>query len=195
MRVCSGRGPAFPGIRLRKKKRVMLKKTYRLLDTIRSTVIVSVLGFEIVLCLVQIILRYFTGNDIRPFAWGDEIIRLSSIWVAFLAASIGVRESSHLSVEFFLNKLLSKKVIHAVKRFAGVIVLTVLALMVYYGFSRVKANVPASLQNLPISMAWFYAAIPIGSIYLFIDYLLILIYGRHPFSRLDDKAETVKEAG
>jgi TRAP-type C4-dicarboxylate transport system permease small subunit len=173
----------------------MLQKTYRLLDKIRSTIIVSVLSFEIVLCLIQIILRYFTNNDIRPFAWGDEIIRLSSIWVAFLAASIGVRESSHLSVEFFLNKLLSRKVILAVKRLAGIIVLTVLALMVYYGFSRVKANIPASLQNLPISMAWFYAAIPIGSIYLFIDYLLILIYGRHPFSRLDDKAETVKEAG
>lgn len=160
----------------------MLRSLYAVLNAVRTVAIVAILGFIIVLCLVQIILRYFTSAEMTPYAWGDEIIRLSSIWVVFLAASLGVRESSHLSVEYFLEKLLSIRRIRLVKRMATVVVLAVLAALVWFGYLQTVSNFASKLENLDMSRAWFYAAIPVGCAYLFIDYLLILFYGDHPFS-------------
>lgn len=172
----------------------MLKKCYRIYNATRATAIVSLLSAIILLCVVQIILRYFTSAELKPFAWGDEVVRLSSIWVSFLAASVGVRDSSHLSVEFFIEKYVPKRALLPVKRIATALVLVALALLVWYGISRTRANVPTMMQNLPISMAWFYAAIPVGSFCLFVDYLLIAIYGSHPFASASAAQETEKPA-
>ena len=69
------------------------------------------------------------------------------------------------------------------KKTALGIVLACLVVLVYYGTAQTKTNTLSMLQNVPVSIAWFYAAIPIGSTFLFFDYLLILIYGKHPFAQ------------
>ena len=160
----------------------MLRKIYSVVSNIRAVAIVAALSWMVILCLIQVILRYFTSAELRPFPWGDEIIRLTSIWVTFLAASLGVREGSHLNVDFFINKLPPKGVM-ILKKTAFGIVLVCMVVLVYYGTAQTKSNALSMLQNVPISIAWFYAAIPIGSTFLFFDYLLILIYGKHPFSQ------------
>ena len=160
----------------------MIKSVYSVLSKLRALAIIAILAFVIALCLLQIVLRYLTSDDLRPFAWGDEIIRLAAIWVVFLAASLGVRESSHLSVDFFVNKYLPARGVAALKRIATLIVLAVLVALTYYGVIQTQMNIPSMLENLSMSPAWFYAAIPVGCAYLFIDYALILVYGAHPFS-------------
>jgi TRAP-type C4-dicarboxylate transport system permease small subunit len=160
----------------------MLKKIYAVISGIRSVAIVAALSWMVIICLIQVFLRYFTPVNLRPFPWGDEIIRLSSIWVAFLAASLGVREGSHLNVDFFINKLPPRGVM-ILKKIAFGIVLACMVLLVYHGTLQTKSNAQSMLQNVPVSIAWFYAAIPIGSAFLFFDYLLILIYGKHPFAQ------------
>jgi TRAP-type C4-dicarboxylate transport system permease small subunit len=160
----------------------MLRRIYLLFNGLRTVAIVSLLGGMVLLCTVQVVLRYAISTSIKPFAWGDEIIRLTSIWVVFLAASLGVREGSHLSVEFFLNKWLPKRAIAVVKKIANVIVLACMAGLIWFGIEQTRLNLDSSLQNLDISMGLFYAAIPVGCAYLFFDYLLITIYGYHPFA-------------
>lgn len=169
------------GIPLQQKGIVMLKKIYGILDKIRFFSIIGILGFIVILCVVQVCLRYFTSADIKPVAWGDEIIRLSSIWVVFLAASVGVRSGAHLSVEFFIQKYLPDAAIRIVKKAANVIVLLALVVIMWFGIIHVKDNISSSLQNLPISMALFYAAVPVGMFYLIVEYLLVLIYSENPF--------------
>jgi TRAP-type C4-dicarboxylate transport system permease small subunit len=160
----------------------MLRKIYSVINTVRNVFIVVTLGGMVVLCLVQVFLRYFTSANLRPFAWGDEIIRLTSIWVVFLAASIGVREGSHLDMDFFVNKLPPRGIM-IFKKIALGIVLVCMAVLVWYGAKYTGINTLSMLQNAPISMAWFYASIPIGCAFLFFDYTLILIYGEHPFAK------------
>lgn len=101
----------------------MLKKLYNMVDKARSWAIILLLSSVIILSLVQIVLRYFTSASLRPFAWGDEVIRLTAIWVAFLAASVGVKNESHLSVEFFLNKFLNPRQLVIAKKAATAIVI------------------------------------------------------------------------
>lgn len=150
----------------------MLKKLYNMVDKARSWAIILLLSSVIILSLVQIVLRYFTSASLRPFAWGDEVIRLTAIWVAFLAASVGVKNESHLSVEFFLNKFLNPRQLVIAKKAATAIVILALAAVAKEGVTYTLNSRNAMLQNLPqVSIAWFYASIPVGCILLIIEYL------------------------
>ena len=150
----------------------MLKKLYNMVDKARSWAIILLLSSVIILSLVQIVLRYFTSASLRPFAWGDEVIRLTAIWVAFLAASVGVKNGSHLSVEFFLNKFLNPRQLIIAKKAATAIVILALAAVAKEGVTYTLNSRNAMLQNLPqVSIAWFYASIPVGCILLIIEYL------------------------
>lgn len=153
----------------------MVGKLYRILDKIRSCAIITMLGGIVVLSLVQITLRYFTSASLRPFAWGDEVIRLTAIWVAFLAASVGVKNNSHLSVEFFLKKFLSEKQLVYAKKAATVIVIVALVAVTREGVIYTLNSKRTMLQNLPnMSIAWFYAAIPTGCAFLILEYAITL---------------------
>lgn len=50
----------------------MFEKIYKLLDRIRACTIIVLLGGVIILSLIQIVLRYFTSADLKPFAWGER---------------------------------------------------------------------------------------------------------------------------
>lgn len=157
----------------------MAKKFYTWVDRIRSVILVSFSAFTIILCFVQIIFRYFTFLSLRPFAWGDEVLRLSAIWVIFLGMSIGVRENAHFTVDLFLNKIKSPKTRHIVDRLIDAIVVLVLAILTYQGFNYSMTNIASTLQNINISMAWFYVAIPVGCIFSLIEYAYKIIYGNN----------------
>lgn len=153
----------------------MVEKIYYILNKIRSCAIIAMLGGIVVLSLVQITLRYFTSASLRPFAWGDEVIRLTAIWVAFLAASVGVKHNSHLSVEFFLKKFLSEKQMTYAKKAATIIVMTALVAVTREGIIYTLNSKKTMLQNLPnMSIAWFYAAIPVGCAFLILEYAITL---------------------
>lgn len=156
----------------------MARKFYLLFDRVRTAMMVSVSAFTIILCFIQIILRYFTFLSMRPFAWGDEVLRLSAIWVIFLGLSIGVREGAHFTVDLFLNKIKSEKARRAVDTAIDFIVMGILALLAYKGFSYTITNTMSSLQNIQISMAWFYASIPVGCLFGIVEYLYKISFGK-----------------
>ena len=168
-----------------------LKKTYFFFGKIRDISLISIMTFVICLVIVQVVLRYVASGALRPFAWGDELIRNLSAWIFFLGASLAAREGAHMSIEFIVKKVLKGKVRFAVEKLVGVVILIVLGIVIVYGFQSAFNN-PASMVNLPsVPMSIFFLSIPIGFIYVFVDYLLILIFGYHPFSRkaLAEKAK------
>ncbi|MDR0452594.1 MAG: TRAP transporter small permease [Treponema sp.] len=160
----------------------MLKRIYAVLNAVRGCALIAALSGMVGLCVVQIVLRYFTSASLRPFAWGDELMRLTLIWIAFLAGSVGVRTGAHLNLDYFMDKLLKPGQRAVLEKIILITALASMALLVWYGILQTYANKDQYLQNIPISVAWFYVAIPVGCFYIFIEYLLILIYGRHPFA-------------
>jgi TRAP-type C4-dicarboxylate transport system permease small subunit len=156
----------------------MTKTFYSWFDRTRTLMLVSISSFTVILCFVQVILRYFTFISLRPFAWGDEVLRLCAIWVIFLGISIGVRKNAHFTVDFVLNKIRSPKARWAVDLTIDSIVVLVLVILTYYGGVYAISNIASSLQNVDISMAWFYAAIPVGCIFEIVEYIYKLAYGK-----------------
>lgn len=159
--------------------REFLRTTYFIIDRTRTVVLIALFAFIIGVGAVQIFMRYTPG--INAMSWVDEIMRYVNIWVVLLASSVGVKYGNHLRMDYLLNKWTSGKGLKAVRFITEMAVIIALAILVYYGIMRTLDNRRTVIQSLPISIAWFYAAIPIGSALMLLEFLLIFINGRHPF--------------
>ncbi len=168
-----------------------LGKVNRVLNTIRVVALVVILSAAILMCATNIIFRYVVRGvpALRPFPWVDEMMRMCAIWIAFLAAGLGVKEGSHISLENLVTKYLPDKAALILKKTAQLAVLAVLLLLIVFGIKQTIVMSASSLQNLPVSNGWFYSAIPVGCFYLFYDYLLIFIFGKHPFAKKDSSEQ------
>ena len=162
-----------------------LEKIDRVLNTIRVVALVVILVAVIGMCTMNIVLRYLIKGvaTLRPFPWVDELMRMGTIWIAFLAAGLGVKEGSHVSLESLTEKIFPAGVTKILRKIALLVVLVTLAALIYYGVLTTMRQSRSYLQNIRISNGWFYAAIPVGCAYLFYDFLLIFIFGKHPFAR------------
>ncbi len=156
----------------------MASLIYTWVNKIRATLMISITAFTVVLCLLQVVLRYFTFLSLRPFAWGDEIVRLSSIWVIFLGVSLGIRENSHFAVDLFLNKIPSAKLRSIANLALDILAIVVFGIIAYQGFLYTSTNVTSLLQNIHISMAWFYAAMPVGALLCLFEYGYRIVWGK-----------------
>ena len=153
----------------------MFLKMYMIFDKIRTLAVISLLSVIVILCFIQVILRYFSPGDLTPFACGDEILRLTSIWVVFLASSCGARKGTHMTVDYFVDRYFKAKAKFIVKKLTLLLVLIVLAAIVFYGATYTFSMRKSMLQNVDMSIAWFYSAIPIGIGGLFIEFLLLFL--------------------
>ena len=161
----------------------VVKKIYFFFGRLRDVAIVATLTGIIGIVVMQIFLRYVAMGNLRPFAWGDELIRNLSAWVFFLGASLAAREGAHISLDFLIKKILKGRARWVVDKLVNLVALVVLAVVIVVGFQSALGN-PASMVNLPsVPMTAFFLAIPVGMIYVFVDFFLILIFGYHPFSK------------
>ena len=66
------------------------------MDRVEQTLIVTFLGFMILIAFLQIILRNFfsTGLD-----WGDQLLRNLVLWIGFIGATLATREGKHINID------------------------------------------------------------------------------------------------
>lgn len=66
------------------------------IDRIEQTLIVTFLGFMILIAFLQIVLRNFflTGLD-----WGDSLLRNLVLWIGFIGATLATREGKHINID------------------------------------------------------------------------------------------------
>ena len=160
--------------------RLWLQKTYFFIDRLRMVALIAIFVFIVSIGTLQIFMRYTPG--INALSWVDEIMRYLNIWLVLLASSIGVKHGAHLRMDYFLNKLVPAKGVKAVRLVTELAVIFALCVLIYYGVMRTLDNLKTVIQALPVSIAWFYTAIPVGSILMLMEFLLIFINGgRHPY--------------
>lgn len=49
----------------------------------------------------QVVLRFLFDSSI---SWAEEFARFAMVWIAFLGASIGMKDGSHTKIDFFINR-------------------------------------------------------------------------------------------
>lgn len=126
--------------------------------------IVKVLGIALLATVtLQILARYL------PFTmvWTEEMSRLLFVWYAMLSVAMSYIEEKHLFLDVVYNKLkpMAKHILDGVSH---VFVLLPAIIVTMNGFRLLKM---VSIQKAPIlsiSMAWFYAAVPVGFLFVLI---------------------------
>jgi TRAP-type C4-dicarboxylate transport system permease small subunit len=166
-----------------------LAKFYKILDTIRNILIVLIFSFIVISGALAIFLRYMP--NLKTLPWVDEVLRYLNIWVVFLGTSVAVKRGNHLNVDFFIRKIFSDNMVRIIKKCTLFVILGCLIILMVASTKKFLGSLNVVIQAAPISIAVFYLAIPVGCFLMFLDYMLILIFGEHPFKTpISKKTET-----
>lgn len=139
----------------------------------RWLVIALTAGLVIVIW-VSVFTRYVTTD---PISWGEQVAKYMMIWAAFLGASLALREGAHIAVNMIAG-LFPK----AIQRVLGILSLALsavfLAACLYYGtLFALKVRTHTDPLVGEMSMAWAYAAIPVGCLLMLVQMVFLLRRG------------------
>ncbi len=80
----------------------LIRQIESILGRIEALAVTVLLSLMIIFSFSQVLLRNFFNDGIL---WADIFVRQLVLWVGFLGASLAVRESKHISIDFLPNIL------------------------------------------------------------------------------------------
>ena len=113
------------------------------------------------LTFYQVVTRYLFG---QPLTWAEAATRSLMIWSVYLGAAAAFRAGSMIAVEILYRVLPRRLLVPAYTLVAGSS-LAFLFLLAYYGYKMTLRVQAQTLASLPLSIAWVYAALPVGALF------------------------------
>jgi TRAP-type C4-dicarboxylate transport system permease small subunit len=138
------------------------------------------------LVFYQVITRFVFGDSA---AWSELLARGLIIWSVFLASAACFHLGAMIQIEAVV-RLLPPALQMAMTRVVLVLVLIFLGVLSWYGTLMAIRVVHQQAAMLDISMAWLYAAIPVGS-----AFAMIAVLARHLDIELDHRTPGGQRAG
>ena len=117
------------------------------------------LAFASVLVFYQVLTRFLLGDSAT---WTEILARGIIVWVVFLGSAATFRQGAMISIMALAGALPIRANLW-VQRGVTLLVLIFLWVLVWYGYLMTVRVSHQTISMIEISMAWFYAAIPIGS--------------------------------
>ena len=95
--------------------------------------------------------------------WGEEIVRYSFIYLAWIGASSALKERAHIRIDVLFHYV-NKKVKHLLYMLGDLVMMAVAVVAFYYSLETVlvSAKFGSVTHGLRISQVWFLSAVPIG---------------------------------
>ncbi len=95
--------------------------------------------------------------------WGEEIVRYSFIYLAWIGAAAAVRERGHIRIDVLMHYV-SWRVKALLYIFGDLVMFAVAIIAFYWSLETVlvSAKFGSVTHGLRISQVWFLAAVPIG---------------------------------
>lgn len=121
---------------------------------------------------LQIIARFILH---KPISWSEEMLTYSFVWSSFLGASLAIESMAHFNVDVFIRRFppqVSKVMLYLV----WTIMLWFSVFLVYKGAYLTKVNAIQTMDVLPMSMMWAYAALPVSAAFMFVHILEKLLH-------------------
>lgn len=122
------------------------------------TLLVGLLIAIALLIAVAVLFRYGLG---APILYSYELASLLFVWLVFLSLAGGAAQAAHLGADI-LTPYLGPSALRLLQFLAHLCSLAVLAYISWYAWvlaGRTRVEMP----TLGLSMAWMYAAVPVGS--------------------------------
>ena len=95
--------------------------------------------------------------------WGEEIVRYSFIYLAWIGAAAAVRERGHIRIDVILEYV-GPRVKALLYIFGDLVMFAVALVALYWSFETVlvSAKFGSVTHGLRVSQVWFLSAVPIG---------------------------------
>ncbi|TCO69323.1 TRAP transporter small permease [Rhodovulum euryhalinum] len=114
------------------------------------------------LALYQVTTRFVFGH---PSTWSEVITRSAMIWSVFLGAAPAFRQGAMISVEI-VQSVLPRRLGQALYQLSMALTLTFFGILFWQGWAMTGRVARQKLAALEISIAWVYAALPVGSAFI-----------------------------
>lgn len=125
-----------------------------------------------IVTFLQVIMRFFFK---MPVAWGQDIIRLSFIYLVFLGAAYCLKTNDHLNIDIIFSAI-PVKISKVLQIIINIILLGFFVFLLIYGIEFSKTGITQKAPYTAIPMIYYYASIPISALFLIVYDLEIIMH-------------------
>ena len=143
----------------------------KVINKILRFIVIIMLSVMSVVVFAQVLFRIVHLS----IPWSEELSKYLLIWSTFLGAAICIRKGSLVGLEFLKNSMSEEKQ-KILQTILNLIVCAMLLFVINVGFWAVRRVWFQITPVLKLSMGLMYAAIPIGSVFMLINQILVTIY-------------------
>ena len=143
----------------------------KVINKILRFIVIIMLSVMSVVVFAQVLFRIVHLS----IPWSEELSKYLLISSTFLGAAICIRKGSLVGLEFLKNSMSEEKQ-KILQTILNLIVCAMLLFLINVGFWAVRRVWFQITPVLKLSMGLMYAAIPIGSVFMLINQILVTIY-------------------
>lgn len=142
------------------------------------------LAIASVLVFYQVITRFVIGHSAT---WTEVLARAVIIWMVFLVCGPAIRLGRMIPIDVLRGMLPGRLQIWLI-RFVFLATLTFLGVLTWFGSKMTLHVINQQVPMLNVSVAWFYAALPVGSALAVPGVLLSLLEAEVEHRDFEEKA-------
>lgn len=131
-----------------------MERLDRCLRFILERLAVTLLTTLVVICFVEVVLRYGFGGSL---GWYDEFGGYLLVWLTFVGTALAQQDERHIGLGFFEGRRAAKLVSHA-------LLMGVQLVLLASGFEIAVRFWRESAITLPVPMGFLYAVIPLSAV-------------------------------
>jgi len=129
-------------------------------DNAERWMLLGFYGMIVSTIVVEVVRRFVLSYS---SIWGEEIARYAFIYLAWVGASVAVKDRAHIRIDVILHYL-SNRGKALVYLFGDICMLALAILALYTAIESLQVSIKfgSVTHGLRISLAWFLAAVPLG---------------------------------
>ena len=132
--------------------------------------LIVMLAVMSVIIFANVVLRYTTNVSIE---WAEEVARHLMIWLTFIGCGPVLRYGGHIAIDN-LQDALPAKLAMALRVLIALLITAFCVFCIWTGIEYMDRTQYQTTPSTQISMAWIYAALPIGMAMTLVHWLLIV---------------------
>ncbi len=145
------------------------------LDRITTQAALAVACFALVVAVGAGAWQVFTRFLLAaPSPWSEALVRQALVWMVLLGVAGAIRQGSLVAIDV-TRALLKGRARLAIDLVIFASIVLLFGVLFWFGWEMAKRVRFQSIAGLEVSIAWGYAAIPIGSVFAIIGALAALV--------------------
>lgn len=149
----------------------LLSGVLKLFDRFAFATVALLMGAMGVIAFMAVFYRFVLHD---PITWSEEAARYMMVWVTFLGAGYAMGKGRHIGVTMFVEKL-PEGARRKVTFLAEIIIMVFLAAVTVQGINLMISLWSQTSPAMDFPMWIPYLAIPVGSVYMFLHLLALVL--------------------